>query len=79
MKPIIIAALGLYVASVVLNLAMVFVLALPFWWLWNAVLPSLVSALGIGYWPAVGVLGLIAVLRWVISGARLAVNFRARQ
>lgn len=59
----------------VLNLALIFFLALPFYWLWNWTLVPLMHAPVINYWQALGVL-LIWFILHLVGSAKLSAKLK---
>jgi len=72
-----IAAIGLCAGMLAANVASVLVIGLPFKWLWNAALPALFSAPHITYTQASALLGLVVLLRIIIKGVKLKLDFYA--
>ncbi len=56
--------------------AIVLIVALPFKWLWNAVLPGLFSFPSLGYWQAVGMLALATLGRMAVTGAGIELKLK---
>jgi hypothetical protein len=69
------AAVGLCVGMLATNVVMVLVIGLPFKWLWNAVMPSILSAPNITYAQSAYLLGLILLVRVVVKGVKLKFDF----
>ncbi len=72
----VIATIGLFASMLAINVAMVLVIGVLFKWLWNTALPPLISVPRITYGQASALLGLILLVRVVIQGVKLKLNFR---
>jgi hypothetical protein len=71
MKSKVIAILLLFAAVLAANVASVLFLALPFKWLWNALLMQVIPVSPIGYLQSTGLLGLVMIVRIVINGVSI--------
>jgi hypothetical protein len=58
-----------------INVVLVLVIGLPFKWLWNTALPALLSVPPITYTQASGLLGLILLVRVILRGVKLKLDF----
>jgi hypothetical protein len=76
MKTKIIAGLIIYSASLVLNAAVLFVLALPFKWMWALTLTPVFAMPRLDYFHSLAFLGLITVIRVVVSGIKLSATLK---
>ena len=71
----VIVTIGLFAGMLAINVGMVLVIGVLFKWLWNTALPPLFSAPCITYGQASSLLGLILLVRVVIRGVKLKLNF----
>jgi hypothetical protein len=79
MKTTVINIVRFLVAGLIFNGAAILVLSIPFRWLWNALLPDIISVPRLSYAKTVGLLCLLTLLRWALSGVKLKANFRDKR
>jgi hypothetical protein len=76
MKSKVIAILLLFAAAVAVDMASIFLLALPFKWLSNALLPRTISAFHVDYFQSVAFLGLLMIIRVAVKGVSIKAKLR---
>lgn len=76
----VIAVIGLLSAGAfVMNAIWLFVLAMPFAWLWNRALVPIVHVPEIGFWRSFGLLLLCHIIVLAGSGIKMAAKLRDRE
>lgn len=75
-KPVLLVTALAFGTSCALTAGLILVIAIPFMSLWNSVPAVIFKASQLGYWQAVGLLGLLALARTAAKGGKISLKLR---